>query len=561
GTGSFFYQAFPQVLNEAANTYYMTGGQTKVPVVFHLLHGIRGGGAAQHSHSPQAMLWNTPGLEIMLPSTPRDVKGLLKTAVRSENPTVFVDHAKLFEVKGEVPEGNYEIPFGQAEVKRRGKDVTVVATSLMVQRALQAAEKLARQGIDVEVVDPRTLVPFDKSAVLESVAKTGRLVVADECHKSCGVAAEIAAIVAEEGFQLLKAPIRRVAIPDVPIPFGRSMEAYIEPSEEKIVEEGTVVRWIKAEGDEVREGEAVLEIETEKATVEIEAPASGILTSVAIQEGETVAVGTRLGVIASPGEEIAALGHPKAFAEEGKVATREMIEPPVHKAEERTALGAKTSGVSSMRRIIGERMSESKRAIPHFYVNMEVDMTEAVKLREEWKERKKSAAPSFNDFVLWGCAQALKKFPLVNSTMTETGVQLSSEIHLGMAVAVEEGLVVPVIRNADRLDLSEVAQKSRELVEKVQQKKLIPADYEGGTFTVSNLGMFGVESFSAIINPPQCAILAVGRVAPRVVPRNGNVAVRSVMAMTLSADHRIVDGVIAARFLQAIKELLERPEL
>lgn len=235
-TASFFLQAFPQVLNEAANTYYMTGGQTKVPVVFHMLHGIRGGGAAQHSHSLQAMLWNTPGLEIMLPSTPRDVKGLLKTAVRSENPTIFVDHAKLFEVKGEVPEQDYEIPFGQAEVKRQGKDVTVVATSLMVQRALQAAGKLAQKGIDVEVVDPRTLVPLDKSAIIDSVAKTGRLVVADECHKSCGVASEIAAIVAEEGFHHLKAPIRRVATPDVPIPFSRPMEAFIEPSEEKIVQ-------------------------------------------------------------------------------------------------------------------------------------------------------------------------------------------------------------------------------------------------------------------------------------------------------------------------------------
>jgi pyruvate dehydrogenase E1 component beta subunit len=236
GTASFFLQAFPQVLNEAANTYYMTGGQTKVPVVFHMLHGIRGGGAAQHSHSLQAMLWNTPGLEIMLPSTPRDVKGLLKTAVRSENPTIFVDHAKLFEVKGEVPEQDYEIPFGQAEVKRQGKDVTVVATSLMVQRALQAAGKLAQKGIDVEVVDPRTLVPLDRTTIIDSVAKTGRLVVADECHKSCGVASEIAAIVAEEGFHHLKAPIRRVATPDVPIPFSRPMEAYIEPSEEKIVQ-------------------------------------------------------------------------------------------------------------------------------------------------------------------------------------------------------------------------------------------------------------------------------------------------------------------------------------
>ncbi len=233
-TASFLFQAFSQVANEAANAYYMTGGQTKVPAVFHFNHGIRGGGAAQHSHSPQAMLWNTPGLEIMAPSTPADVKGLLKTAVQSDNPTIFADHVRLFEVRGPVPEGDYAIPFGRAEVKRSGKDVTIVATSFMVQRALAAADALAARGVEAEVVDPRTLVPLDKTAILASVAKTGRLVVADECHRSCGVASEIAALVAEEGFASLKAPIKRVTTLDVPVPFSRPLEEYIEPTEEKI---------------------------------------------------------------------------------------------------------------------------------------------------------------------------------------------------------------------------------------------------------------------------------------------------------------------------------------
>ncbi|MCL5959044.1 MAG: alpha-ketoacid dehydrogenase subunit beta [Chloroflexi bacterium] len=234
GTASFMFNGWPMVVNEAANVHYMTGAQTRAPIVFHILHGLRGGGAAQHSHSPQAMLWNTPGLEIMLPSSPKDVKGLIKTAVRSENPTIFVDHARLFEFKGEVPEGDYSIPFGQAEVKRPGKDVTVVATSFMVQRALKVAEDLAAQGIDVEVVDPRTLVPLDKDAILASVEKTGRLVVVDECHKSCGVSAEIAAIVAEEAFSSLKRPIKRVATADVPVPFSPCLEEFVSPSEEKI---------------------------------------------------------------------------------------------------------------------------------------------------------------------------------------------------------------------------------------------------------------------------------------------------------------------------------------
>lgn len=233
-TASFVFQAWPQIVNEAANARYMSGGQHAVPVVFHLLHGIRGGAAAQHSHSPQAMLWNCPGLEIVLPSSPADVKGLLKTAIASDNPTVFVDHTRLFDVKGPVPDGDFRIPFGQAEIKRRGRDVTVVATSFMVQRSLAAAEALAGEGIDVEVIDPRTLVPLDEAAILASVRRTGRLVVVDECHLRCGVAAEIAALVAQKGFRHLMAPIGRVTAPDVPIPFSPPLEAFVEPTQEKI---------------------------------------------------------------------------------------------------------------------------------------------------------------------------------------------------------------------------------------------------------------------------------------------------------------------------------------
>ena len=233
-TASFVFEAWPQVVNEAANAYYMSGGQTKVPAVFHLLHGLRGGGGAQHSQSPQAMLWNCPGLEIVLPSSPRDVKGLLKTAVNSNNPTVFIDHVLLFEVRGAVPETDEAIPFGQAEIKRAGSDVTVVATSLMVQRSLAVAESLAKEGIQVEVVDPRTLVPLDFETLMASLEKTGRMVVVDECHVSCGVAAELTARVAEAGFDKLRAPIRRVATLDVPIPYSPPLEEFISPSEARI---------------------------------------------------------------------------------------------------------------------------------------------------------------------------------------------------------------------------------------------------------------------------------------------------------------------------------------
>jgi len=236
GTASFVFQGFAQVVNEAANAISMSGGRLRVPVVFHLMHGLRGGGGAQHSHSPQAMLWNTPGLQIMLPSTPRDVKGLLRRAFATESPTVFVDHSRLMQLRGPVPEGAYELPFGVAEVRRAGGDVTIVATSYAVHQALAAAELLGAEGIEAEVVDPRTLVPLDAATILESVARTGRLVVVDEGHLSCGVASEIAALVAEQAFDALLAPVRRVAVPDVPIPFSPVLEQELAPTPDRIAD-------------------------------------------------------------------------------------------------------------------------------------------------------------------------------------------------------------------------------------------------------------------------------------------------------------------------------------
>ena len=235
-TGSFIFEAWPQVCNEAANAFYMSGGKTKAPVVFHLFHGLRGGGAAQHSASPQAMLWNNPGLEIVLPSSPRDVKGLLKTAVASDNPTIFVDHTRLLDVRGEIDDSDKPIPFGVADIKRKGSDVTVVATSYMVQRCLKVAAQLAQEKIEVEVVDPRTLVPFDLPTILASLDKTHRAVIVDETHQSCGVAAEIAARIAEAGFDKLKAPIRRVSTFDCGVPYSPPLEEYIGPTEARITE-------------------------------------------------------------------------------------------------------------------------------------------------------------------------------------------------------------------------------------------------------------------------------------------------------------------------------------
>jgi len=234
GTASFSYVGWSPLVNEAAVAHHMSNGAVRVPVVYHMLHGLRGGGAAQHSHSPQAMLWNAAGLEIVLPSSPYDVKGLIRSAIKSDNPTVFVNHARLMDIEGDVPEEDYAIPLGRGDIKRNGRDVTLIATSYIVQTALAAAETLAGEGIEIEVVDPRTLVPLDRDLLLQSVGRTGRLVVADETNLSCGIASELSAIVAEHGFRSLRAPIMRVARPNVPTPFSQPLEQAITPTSDKI---------------------------------------------------------------------------------------------------------------------------------------------------------------------------------------------------------------------------------------------------------------------------------------------------------------------------------------
>jgi pyruvate dehydrogenase E1 component beta subunit len=236
-TATFSYEAIPQIVNEAAIAYANSAGQTTAPVVFHMLYGLRGGGAAQHSGSPQAWYWNAPGLQVAMPGSPADVKGLLRWAARkSGSPVAFMSHQRLFGVTGMVPEGEFDIPFGLAEVKRAGADLTLVACGVQVPRALAAAEVLAREdGLECEVVDPRTLSPLDLDTIVASVRKTGRVVVTDESHDLAGVAAGLAGLLAEAAFDALRAPIKRVSTRHVPVPYARMLEEAIAPSMERIV--------------------------------------------------------------------------------------------------------------------------------------------------------------------------------------------------------------------------------------------------------------------------------------------------------------------------------------
>jgi pyruvate/2-oxoglutarate/acetoin dehydrogenase E1 component len=232
----FTTMAMDQLANQAAKIRYMSGGQARVPVVFRTQGGPGRSSAAQHAQSLEAWFHHIPGLLVAMPSTPYDAKGLLKTAIRLDDPVMFIEQKLLYNTTGPVPEEEYLIPFGQADVKRRGEDCTVVATSMTVLKALRAAEILAEEGISVEVVDPRTLFPLDLETIVASVKKTSRLVVTHEAPERGGFGAEVVAQVADRAFGYIDAPIQRVCAPSVPPPFARNMEDFTMIDEEKIAE-------------------------------------------------------------------------------------------------------------------------------------------------------------------------------------------------------------------------------------------------------------------------------------------------------------------------------------
>jgi pyruvate dehydrogenase E1 component beta subunit len=239
--GDFLTLVMDQLANQAAKAHYMSGGKLQVPLTLRTTLGATRRSAAQHSQSLQAWVAHVPGLKVVLPSTPADAKGLLKTAIRDNNPVVFIEDKMDYTVKGEVPDGEFLIPFGVADVKRVGEDVTIVATSSMVRVALAAAELLEQYGISAEVVDPRTISPLDEDTIVRSAEKTGRAIVVDEGHQRYGVTAEIAAVIADRAFYSLDAPVKRMGALDVPVPFSPALEDVTVPTAETVAQTARVL--------------------------------------------------------------------------------------------------------------------------------------------------------------------------------------------------------------------------------------------------------------------------------------------------------------------------------
>ncbi len=368
----------------------------------------------------------------------------------------------------------------------------------------------------------------------------------------------------------------------------------IMPALELAQETGKVLRWLKSPGDTVRKGESIVEIETDKVTVEIEAPASGILSDVTARAGDVVPVGQAIALIVAPGEAASPLARkvteqehstaaavpatrlgaasPKArrlAAERGRdvsalrgsgpggavlaadVATAKLSEVP-------PARSVEAPGVSTVWRIMAERMTASWTTTPHFYLVREVNVSRLVSWLE--KARKQTGAHvTYTDLLVKLVAAAISQHPAVNASWKDGAIVRNADINIGLAVAIDDGLVVPVLHRADTLSLAELATRREDLVSRAQAGKLRPPDIQGGGFTISNLGMYGVDAFNAIVNPPQAAILAVGRIADRVVALNGQPAVQPTMVLTLSCDHRALDGARGAQFLGALAELIEEP--
>ncbi len=403
------------------------------------------------------------------------------------------------------------------------------------------------------------------------------------------------------------------------------------PSLTSTMNKGKVVKWHKREGDSVKKGETLFEVETDKADVEVDSMSSGFLRKILLQEGTEVPVNTPIAIISeSPDDDIASLAgtavtKSSATAPRHEEGRQGVINPPriqankeeririsplarriaeaegldiatirgtgpegrIIKADVERAMAGKIQSVqplrraeatcepdhgieshqdielTQMRRAIGRRLQESKVTAPHFYVDVTADATALEQLKRDLQKRtgERGTKISFDGILIKIAAQALKEFPMVNARLLEDHIRLHKAINIGVAVALEEGLIVPVITNAGEKSILQISAEVEELARKARNKRLFPQECERGTFTITNMGMFGIEGFHAIINPPESAILAVGAIIAKPVVVEGQICVRKCVKLSLSVDHRVVDGALAARFLTRIKEFVEAPLL
>ncbi|MHA1264493.1 MAG: 2-oxo acid dehydrogenase subunit E2 [Candidatus Helarchaeota archaeon] len=382
---------------------------------------------------------------------------------------------------------------------------------------------------------------------------------------------------------------------------------FVMPKLGMTMEEGTIIKWLKQEGDEIKRGEEIIEIETDKVTMRLEAPAPGILYKIFASEKEVVPVGKVIALITEPGEEVSDLSQylekaPEAHPTEPTPTISQPLEQ-AHPAERRIFISprarklAREKGVDythiqgtgpngriiekdiiaylkrgipskiegkripleGIRKIIAKKMSSSLSEIPQLTYTSEIDMTEALKIRQYFLKHYADVKITLTDLLIKIVVDVIKKYPIFNASMEDGVIVIKEHINLGVAVATDRGLIVPVIHNAETKTLKEISKSVRELAQKARSGTLSLEEISGGSFTVSNLGMFGIEVFTPIINPPEAAILGVGKLIQKPIFKNGRIKTAPMMILSLTHDHRIMDGVDAARFLAEMKDLLENP--
>lgn len=400
----------------------------------------------------------------------------------------------------------------------------------------------------------------------------------------------------------------------------------IMPKLSPTMEEGQIARWLKKEGDKVSMGEPLAEIDTDKATMEMQALANGVLRKILIQEGQSAPLGQLIAVIGEPNEDIESVlseapkkeaapkepaptpapapapapkeepvpatnGQPVTHTDSGRIIVSPLaarmaadqgldlrsiqgsgpngriikrdIEAALTKPKAPVAV-ASTSGyrdepVTQIRQTIAKRLVTSIGPVPHFFLTVDIEMDRAAEMRESIKALDPDLKISINDIIIKVTAAALLQHPQVNASFQDKFIRYYEHADIGVAVAIEDGLITPVVRAADQKSLSQIAAEVRELAERARSKKLKPEEYTGATFSISNLGMFGIDEFTAVINPPEGGILAVGAMTPKPVVRDNQVVVRQIMRVTMSCDHRVIDGATGAKFLQTLKKMLENP--
>jgi pyruvate/2-oxoglutarate/acetoin dehydrogenase E1 component/pyruvate/2-oxoglutarate dehydrogenase complex dihydrolipoamide acyltransferase (E2) component len=586
---AFAYPAFEQIASHMAKMRNRTRGMLPLPLVVRIPYGGGIGGVEHHSDSSEAYYAHTAGLKVVTPATAADAYSLLREAIDDPDPVIFLEPKRHYWTKEAVRLPAHTEPFGTAAIRRPGTDATVVAYGPSVAVALEAAREAAVEGLDVEVLDLRSLVPLDDRTLTASVRRTGRCLVVHEAQGFAGVGAEIAARVQERCFDALVAPVLRVTGFDIPYPppllegahlpgTGRVLEAlrrllpdgpeqrprqvalrspessgrtFHLPALGEGLADAEVLEWSVAVGDTVAQDQVVAEVETAKSVVTLPSPYAGTVTALHCRAGEVVRVGAPLLTVADTASEEPGSG--AVLTGYGTNGARRSAQASPQQSSRASAAprGTAPDDTRTPLDATADKYLRGHRDTPAVTIWADADATHLLAART-------ALGTGLLPLLAQACLAGLAAFPALNSRV-DTGrgeIVRRPEVHLGFAAQTGRGLVVPVVRDAHRLGLDALAAELGRLTGLAREDALPLEHRTGGTFTLNNYGPLDVDGATPILNHPQSAMLGVGRVTDRPWAVNGHVEVRKVVTLSLTFDHRVCDGGTAAGFLRHVTDRL-----